>query len=234
VLDAGGSGAVRGFPESRHGLRPIAGSKRDLGLNPDTAPQFLNTPGQVGFTPAGSHLVVTTKDNGSDIDVFGVLPSGRLWKTPVRTAAAEPVPYGFVFGPGGRLVETKAGAATVSTYGIQHNGVATHISTVPDGEGAPCWIASVGGWYYVSNSASGDISGYQVSQSGQASLIAPNGGVAATTDAGPIELAGSSNGRFVYVEAGGAGAVDEFSVNPDGTLTSLGSITGLSGRGSKE
>ncbi len=74
-------------------------------------------------------------------------------------------------------------------------------------------------------------SAYQVSRNGKASLIASDGGVAATTGAGPTDLAGSSNGKFVYVEAGGAGAVDEFAVNPGGTLSSLGSITGLSGTG---
>ena len=67
--------------------------------------------------------------------------------------------------------------------------------------------------------------------SGVASLISAGSGIAATTDAGPIDLAGSSNGQFLYAETGGAGAVDEFSVNGDGTLTSLGSITGLSGTG---
>jgi hypothetical protein len=70
-----------------------------------------------------------------------------------------------------------------------------------------------------------------VGSGGVASLIAANGGIAGTTDAGPIDLAGSSNGQFLYVETGGAGAVDEFAVNSDGTLTSLGSITGLSGTG---
>ena len=66
---------------------------------------------------------------------------------------------------------------------------------------------------------------------GVASLISENSGVAGSTDAGPIDLAGSANGQFLYVETGGAGAVDEFSVNSDGTLTSIGSITGLSGTG---
>jgi len=81
------------------------------------------------------------------------------------------------------------------------------------------------------NAGSADIAGYQVSAGGDASLIAADGGIAGTTDGGPIDLAGAGNGQFLYVEAGGAGAVDEFSVNSDGTLTSIGSITGLSGTG---
>lgn len=231
VLDGGGRGAVRGYVAAKGGLEPIAGSERTLGLDPDATPRYLNTPGQVGFTPDGARLVVTTKANGSDIDVFGVRPSGRLSKAAVKTVSAEPVPFGFVFDPRGRLVVTEAGIGDVSTYAIHANGSAAHISTKPNGQAAPCWVASVGGWYYVDNAGSGDVSAYEVSSSGKASLIAANGGIAATTDTGPTDLAGSSNGKFVYVEAGGTGAVDEFAVNANGTLSSLGSITGLSGTG---
>lgn len=231
VLDGGGRGAVRGYSEGRKGLKPMAGSERTLGLDPHATPRYLNTPGQVGFTPDGADLVVTTKANGSDIDVFGVRPSGRLSRTAVKTVSAEPVPFGFVFDPRGRLVVTEAAVGDVSTYAIHRQRSATHISTAPDGQAAPCWIASVGRWYYVANAGSGDVSAYQVSRNGKASLIASDGGVAATTGTGPTDLAGSSNGKFVYVEAGGAGAVDEFAVNPGGTLSSLGSITGLSGTG---
>ncbi len=56
----------------------LPGSGRALGLNPTEEPQFINTPGQVAFSPNGSQLIVTTKANGSDIDVFAVAPFGRL------------------------------------------------------------------------------------------------------------------------------------------------------------
>ena len=46
---------------------------------PSDTPQFTHTPGQVAFSPDGSQLVVTTKANGNDIDVFGV---GR-WRAPL-------------------------------------------------------------------------------------------------------------------------------------------------------
>jgi len=65
-----------------------------------------------------------------------------------------------------------------------------------------------------------------VSPSGVASLVGTTG-VVATTDAGPIDMAASADGSTLYVEAGGAGAVDEFHVNADGSLTSIGSVTGL-------
>ena len=37
----------------------------------------------------------------------------------------------------------------------------------------------------------------------------------------------SAGGCFLYVQTGTAGTVDQFRVNRDGTLTSLGSVTGL-------
>ena len=43
----------------------------------------MNTPGQVAFSPNGSQLIVTTKANGSNIDVFAVRFGGRLSATPV-------------------------------------------------------------------------------------------------------------------------------------------------------
>jgi hypothetical protein len=37
----------------------------------------------------------------------------------------------------------------------------------------------------------------------------------------------SSDGHFVYSENGGAGTIDEFRVEVDGSLTVIGQITGL-------
>ncbi len=62
--------------------------------------------------------------------------------------------------------------------------------------------------------------------SGTLSLVGSTG-VVATTDAGPIDMAASASGPYLYGEAGGAGAVDEFRVNSDGSLSPLGSVAGL-------
>jgi hypothetical protein len=59
-----------------------------------------------------------------------------------------------------------------------------------------------------------------------ASLVGSTG-VVASTDTGPIDLVASPGGRYLYAQAGGAGAIDEFAVNSDGTLSSLGTVAGL-------
>jgi 6-phosphogluconolactonase len=52
-------------------------------------------------------------------------------------------------------------------------------------------------------------------------------GIVATTPAGPIDMAVSSRGNFLYAQTGTAGTVEEYHVERDGTLTNLGSVTGL-------
>ena len=85
VLNALGGGRLQGYRVFGGFLVPIPGSGRALGLDPTASPQFTNTPGQVAFTPDGRQLIVTTKANGNDIDVFGVRFGGRA----VRRAGGE-------------------------------------------------------------------------------------------------------------------------------------------------
>jgi DNA-binding beta-propeller fold protein YncE len=82
VLNALNGGSVYGYRVDGGQLSPIPGSLRVLGLNPSATPQFTNTPGQVAFTPDGSALIVTTKANGNDVDVFAVGQDGRLSSSP--------------------------------------------------------------------------------------------------------------------------------------------------------
>ena len=51
-------------------------------------------------------------------------------------------------------------------------------------------------------------------------------GIVATTEPVPIGLTSPSAGGFLYAQTG-SGTVDEFAVNPDGTLTQLGVVSGL-------
>jgi hypothetical protein len=60
VLNAGGAGNVQGFALHGDHLHAIAGSARSLGLANSSPPNFLTSPGQVGFTPGGRKLIVTT------------------------------------------------------------------------------------------------------------------------------------------------------------------------------
>jgi 6-phosphogluconolactonase (cycloisomerase 2 family) len=226
VLNAGGTGIVQGFRIDANGLRPIPGSARTLGLANSNPPFFLTSPGQVGFTPDGRQLIVTTKASGSTIDVFQVGPGGLLSASPVANPSATPVPFAFTFTPSGRLADGEAGVSAVTTYQVNADGTLTDPKLLGDNQAALCWIQAARGFYYVANTGSDTLSGYRISADGQPTLIGVTG-IVATTEPGPIDLTSPPDSQFLYGETGTTGTVDEYRVNVDGTLTKLGVITGL-------
>ncbi len=82
------------------------------------------------------------------------------------------------------------------------------------------------GFLFTGNSGSGTITGYNEDTNGTLTLHDASG-VTATTGAGPVDEAVSQDGQFLYQLANGAGAIDEFHVNDDGSLTSVGTVDGL-------
>ncbi len=85
---------------------------------------------------------------------------------------------------------------------------------------ATCWVAQAQGYFYASNAGSASVSGYQAAPNGQLTLLGQTG-----TDPGTIDASASWGGQFLYVQTGGTGIVDEFQINANGTLTSIGSVT---------
>jgi hypothetical protein len=227
VLNAGGTGTLSGYRLQGDHLLPIPGSSRSLGLDNTNPPNYLQSPGQVGFAPGGSELIVTTKASTSSLDVFSVTPAGVPSTTPTVTADPGNVPFAFTFSPSGQLVVAEAGPSALHTFTLGAGGSLTSSSaSVTDGQNALCWVTAVGADYYVDNAGSNTVSAYTVTANGTPSLVGTTG-IAASTDNGPIDLTASTDGSTLYIEAGGAGAVDEFHLNPGGSLTSLGSVTGL-------
>ena len=225
VLDAGNQGAVVGYHITGGWLHRIAGSKRVLGLGNTNPPDFLHAPGQVGFTPDGRHLVVTTKANNT-IDVFGVHADGTLSASPTVNTPAGMVPFAFNFDHAGRLVAVEAANSDVAVYSIASNGTLSVVSgPVTDGQKAACWIAASGGWQFVANAGSNTISTYHVTANGSLSL---SPGTAATSG-GPVDLVTSPDGHYLYSENGGAGTIDEFAVHANGSLQRIGTLSGLTG-----
>ena len=222
VLNSGGEGIVKGFWITGHKLRPIPGSARSLGLANGNPPDFLTSTGQVGFTPGGSRLIVTTKASGSHIDVFHVRRDGTLSAAPVMNPSATPVPFAFTFTPQGRLASGEAAMSTLTTYQLNGDGTLSDPRSQSDGQMALCWIVRARGFYYVSNTGSNNLSSFRVGPDGQPTLL---NAVAAGTNMGPIDL--TVSGRYLYVQTGSAGTVDEFRINGDGSLSPIGAVTGL-------
>ncbi len=221
VLNAMAGGSVAGYRVAGDRLQPLARSQRNLGLDiPADITQFTHTPGQVAFSPDGTQLVVTTKANGNDIDVFAVARDGRLSSTPVVNAEGSTTPFAVTFDRAGHLVVAEAGTNALATFGLHRDGTVTLIDAVATGQSATCWVARAGRFLYASNAGSGSESGYRDGFGGQLTLLGPT-----TTDAGTVDAAASPSGRFLYVQTGAHGIVDEFHVGFDGVLNPIGSVT---------
>jgi DNA-binding beta-propeller fold protein YncE len=220
VLNAENGGSVRGYRVAHARLAPILGSTRRLHLNPAATPQFTNTPGQVAFSPDGRQLIVTTKANGSDIDVFGVRAHGRLSARPTVNAEPGAVPFAIAFDHAGHLAIADAGTNAVSTFALGSGGGLTPLHAVGTGQAATCWIASDGGLLFASNAGSATVSRYASGPGGTLTLLGQT-----ATDPGTVDAAVTPGGRFLYVQTGGNGVVDEFNVGHDGSLTEVGHVT---------
>jgi hypothetical protein len=220
VLNALDGGSVQGYRLVFGHLLPIPGSRRALGLDPTATPQFTNTPGQVAFSPRGSQLIVTTKANGNDIDVFGVLPGGRLTASPVVNPEPGTVPFGVSFDRARHLVVTEAGPNALATFTLHADGSVSLLDALPTGQAATCWVTPARGTLYASNAGSASLSRFRPDRHGQLTLLGQT-----TTDPGTVDATATPDGRFLYVQTGGNGIVDEFAVGSGGGLTPLGSVT---------
>ena len=220
VVNALNGGSVQGYRLFFGHLFPIANSNRALNLDPSATPQFVNTPGQVAFSPNGTQLIVTTKANGDDIDVFGVGSGGQLSASPVVNSEPGTVPFAITFDQAGHLVIADAGTNALAAFTLNSDGTVTLIDSVGTGQAATCWVAPAGGTLFASNAGSANISGYTSDASGQLTLLGQT-----STDAGTVDASATPGGKFLYVQTGGNGIVDEFSVGSGGSLTSVGSVT---------
>ena len=220
VLNALDGGELQGYVLTSGRLAALPGSGRPLGLDPSATPQFTNTPGQVAFTPDGAEVVVTTKANGSDIDVYQVRGDGYLSADPVVNSEPGAVPFAIAFDRAGHLVIAEAGTDALATFAVSPAGTASLLDEAGTGEQATCWVAPAHGFLYASNAASASVSGFSDNLNGSLALLAST-----ATDPGTVDASATPGGRFLYVQTGGDGIVDEFSVAPSGALSQIGSVT---------
>jgi 6-phosphogluconolactonase (cycloisomerase 2 family) len=220
VLNAEDGGSIQGYVVFDDRLLPVKAWNRPLGLDPVATPQFTHTPGQVLVAPDGSKLVVTTKAASDSIDVFGLDHRGGPSAQPVVNAKPGSVPFGAAFDSTGNLAVTETGPGALTTYRIDRQGKLTQLSSVPSGQKATCWVAGDGDLLFASNVGSANVSGYRSDGTGDLALLG-----ATATDAGTVDATTSPDGKYLYVQAGAAGIVDEFAVNRDGSLTAIGAVT---------
>ena len=220
VLNAWGGASVAGFLQFGGHLIPVPSWTRNLGLGTSPSTIFTGTPGQVGFTPDGSQLVVTTKNAVDTVDVFadGLFgPSAE----PTVTSLPGTIPFGFTFDAYGHLARVETGAGAVATFAIAPDGTLTQLGSAATGQAATCWItAAPEGTLYASNAGSATESILATEPDGAITQLGT-----AATDAGTTDAVVSSDGQYLYVQAGGPGNVDAYRIGAGGSLTETGSVT---------
>ena len=220
VLNARDGGSIQGYWLVAGGLVPIPGSHRSLGLNKTATPEYVNTPGDVAFSPNGRQLLVTTKANTNAIDVFAIGSSGWPSATPVVNTEPGDVPFAVAFTAGDQVDVSEAGPNAVASFRLAGNGTLTAIDSIGTGGAATCWLLDDGPVLFAGNAGSATESSVLSAPSGALSLAATT-----STDPGTVDAATSPDGHWLYVQTGGNGIVDEFGVGAAGSLTEVGSVT---------
>lgn len=227
VLNAG-SDNVSGFRVLPHGrLSPLAGSTRPLSGSG-------TGPAQVQFSPDGRVLVVTEKATNL-IVTYSVNEDGTLGP-PQPQASQGATPFGFSFGKRRQLFVSEAfggapGASAVSSYQVAADGTLHLVSpSVATHQTAACWVAvkEGGRFAYTTNTGSGSISGYGIGAGGALTLLNADGRTADTGDgSGPIDVALSGNGRFLFVLNSNAHDIGVFRILRTGQLEPVDAVGGL-------
>ena len=118
----------------------------------------------------------------------------------------------------GVLLVSEAGPNALSSYRLDLSGALIVISgSVPNGQGATCWVAirPQGDYAYTSNAATGTVSVYHVDQSGVLTLI-ESVPTTPRMDGAPIDNAVDPEGRFLYVLNGAQGSISVFDIGCEG------------------
>jgi 6-phosphogluconolactonase len=217
VLNSGGIPNVTGFTTSRRGaLTPITDGGRDL-------PGALGA-AQVSVSPDGDHLVVSERESNR-LETLELDRRGRPGQ-PVITESSGTTPFGFAFNHRGKLIVSEAGASTVSSYRVGHDGALDVITaSLPVNQGAACWVAvSPNGRFAYTGNAAGSISGFAIARDGSLTALDADG-LTAELIPSPRDLDFTRNGRYLYAVSPGnattGGRVTGYRVRADGSLVEI-------------
>jgi 6-phosphogluconolactonase (cycloisomerase 2 family) len=143
-------------------------------------------------------------------------------------ASAGITPFGFDFGHNDVLVVSEAGGSSASSYRVTDEGLTRVSQAIGNTQRAACWlvVTNNGKLAYTANAQSSSVSSYSVGPDGSLQLLhAVAGSTPAMTN--PIDVALSRNSSFLYSLA--SGTITVFRTSPQGTLATVGVVTGLPG-----
>jgi 6-phosphogluconolactonase len=213
------TGALTAVPGS-----PFANSQFASGHpNPDIA-----------VDPTSHYLYLASLNDGS-VGGFAIdQNTGALTALPgapyMAGAGAGAIP---AFSPNGKfLYVMNQTANSVSAYAVNTDGSLSNVTGSPFATGVttPTWISFTpnGSFAYVSGSVSNNIAAFTADpNSGALTPIAS--GIYATNDSYPADITIDSAGKHLYVPNKHGATISAFTINGDGTLTSVGSAAAGNG-----
>jgi 6-phosphogluconolactonase (cycloisomerase 2 family) len=215
---------ISGFQIQGNSLVAVANSTRALSGTTDVHPT------DIAFSPDGKFLVVVERF-ASKLDTFAVV--GGAAQAGSFQASAGLQPFAFDWSPEGYLVVAEVGtggatASSVSSYSISAAGALVPVtSALPTGQAAACWLVMAGGYAYVANAASANITGINVSETGVLTLHDASG-ITAVTGSGATDLAVSPDRGYLYSLSGNPRTIGTFAIHADGSLTGMAPLPGVS------
>jgi 6-phosphogluconolactonase len=207
VLNASGNSNVVGFnlENGRLSRVPNATGYLTTGLSGGSS---------LTFSADGKVLLVSERTTGV-IDSFPVNADGTLG---AATVTSYPGIFDFTTSPTNGLLIT-VGGPTITSTSVADNGGLKTVDSTPIFAGA-CWVVvTPKGFVYGSTGASSIIDGYSLSTAGAITAIG-TGEAASIPGATTLDLAISSDGRFLYSLNSSNGTIGAWSINQStGVLT---------------
>ncbi len=212
VLNAAGNSSVVGFKLEEGRLIRIPSAIGYL----STA---LSGGSSISFTSDGKVLLAAERVTGL-IDAFPVNPNGTLGAASVTS---YPGIFDFAIAPRSGLL-ISVGGPNIESNLVNDDAKLTSLASTPIFAGA-CWVVvTPNGFVYGSTGGSNIIDGYSVTASGFFTAIG-TGEVATVASGALLDLALSEDGKYLYANNGGAGAVDIWTINADGSLQAQRPVT---------
>src|ERR1051326_4382677 len=186
---------------------------------------------QGGVTPDGTTLIVA-EINTNNIDTYAIGADGRA-TGPTVQASAGPGPFGFAFDNAGHLVVSEVTLSSASSYTV--SGGVLHVVTgeLLDFGKAACWVANTSNpalpqqYSYITNTGTDTVSGFAIASDGSISLLNADGKTAVLAPgANPLDMAISSDSKYLYVLEQQLPAIASFVIQTDGSLVQIQDLPG--------
>jgi 6-phosphogluconolactonase (cycloisomerase 2 family) len=190
-------------------------------------------------TIAGTGVLYVTTQGNSSVTAFGInLSTGAVSATGTAVATGS-VPSAVVVDPSGKTVfvansnsATTPAAGTISSYKVNSDGTLTAAGGTQNAGTEPMGMAidAAGKFLFVANRGvfsdptSGAVSVFSISGTTLTPVgLFPTEDANATSGSGPVAVAISPNGQYLYAANQFTNTVKAFSVGSNGALTALGS-----------